>query len=62
MKTTIIIFNTENENKCFYLQSIREIVYHVVGRHPKPSVSHPTKQDHDIMNDTRASRYGTRRK
>jgi len=44
------------------LQSIREIVYHVVGRHPKPSVSHPTKQDHDIINDTRPSKYGTRRK
>lgn len=36
---------------CFYLQSIQERVYRVVGRHPKSSVFHPTKQDNCILNE-----------
>lgn len=52
MQTIIISIDREQKKikACFYLQSIQETVYPVVGRHPKPSVSHPTKQE-NILNE-----------
>jgi len=47
--------NTENKKIKAYFNSllIQERVYHVVGRHPKPSVSHPTTQDIAFRMNTR---------